>query len=295
MIQKKKSKYKPASIFRAKLNIITPQTPSKLDHVPSYLNHLLLTLPQLVLHMNWTCSNKSMNPRPLGVLHSLPSRPNIVLTAPREAANDRNMPLSIDRIANLLGDHLNGLKVVFRGGWEASLDNVYAELGELAGNVELLLGGEGGPRGLLSVAESGIEDANIVGVGYTVRNVLRTPHLRRSGRLTVGALAGDDLGFFVKATGIELERGSSKSLGFGMEERMSSVMVEMFLGGGVGGGGDYAGEFGVGENSGRHGWNRRRRRKWRRVLGESEDRDGEMVEWRLSRSIRNLHICSQGV
>lgn len=69
----------------------------------------------------------------------------------------------------------------------------------------------------------------------------------------IGALAGDDLGLFVKRVGIELERGCLESLDFGMEEGMGSVVVVAMVLGGCGGC-DCGGEFGVGENSGRHEW-----------------------------------------
>lgn len=76
-----------------------------------------------------------MNPRPLGVLNGIPRRPNILLIAPGKAADDGNVPVLIDGVTDVLGDGFDGLEVVLGGGGEASLDNVYAELGELPGDV----------------------------------------------------------------------------------------------------------------------------------------------------------------
>ncbi len=113
-----------------------------------------------------------MNPRPLGVLNSLPSPPNILLIASRETANDRNVTITINSIPNLLSNGLDSLEIVVGGGGESSLDDVDAKPSELASNVELLLGGEGGTGGLLPVAESGVEYADVGRVGDAVRDVI---------------------------------------------------------------------------------------------------------------------------
>jgi len=122
--------------------------------------------------VNGTGGNEGMNPGPLGVLHCIPRRPNIILIAPGEAADDGDVPFLIDGVTDVLGDGFDGLEVVLGGGWEAGLDNVNAELGELPGDVDLLLGGQGGARGLLAVAESGVEDADVVGVRDAVGDVI---------------------------------------------------------------------------------------------------------------------------
>jgi len=78
----KKIKKLPGSIFSTELNIIATQTPCKGDHIPSYLNNLLLTLSQLVLNVNVTGRNGSTNARPLRVFHSLPCNANVFPNAP---------------------------------------------------------------------------------------------------------------------------------------------------------------------------------------------------------------------
>ena len=70
-------------------------------------------------------------PGSFSVLDSFPGSPNIFLIAPREATDDRNVPIGIDSIANLLGNGLHGLEIVVGGSGEAGLNYVDAELGEL--------------------------------------------------------------------------------------------------------------------------------------------------------------------
>ena len=45
------------------------------------------------------------------------------------------------------------------------------ELRKLPSNVKLLFGGQCGSGGLLAVTESGVEDANVVGVGDPVGDI----------------------------------------------------------------------------------------------------------------------------
>lgn len=122
--------------------------------------------------MNGTGGNEGMDPGPLGVLHGIPRRPNILLIAPGEAADDGDVPVLIDGVTDFLGDGFDGLEVVLGGGGEAGFNNVDAELGELPSNVDLLLGRQGGTRGLLAVAESGVEDADVVGVRDAIGDVI---------------------------------------------------------------------------------------------------------------------------
>ena len=63
----------------------------------------------------------------------------------------------------LLGDPVDGLPVARRGGREAGLDDVHLEADELAGDLELLGGGQAGAGRLLAVAEGGVEDADGAG------------------------------------------------------------------------------------------------------------------------------------
>lgn len=130
--------------------------------------------------MDPTGGDEGMYPRPLGVADGFPSGPDVLLVAPGEAANDGHVAIvGVEGVTDLEGDDLDGLEVVLGGGGEAGLDDVDAELGELAGDVELLLGGHGGAGGLLAVAEGGVEDADVPGVGDAAGDVGRAAGGRR--------------------------------------------------------------------------------------------------------------------
>jgi hypothetical protein len=61
-----------------------------------------------------------------------------------------------------MGDALDGLEVPRRGCGEARLDHVYARLGELLGDLQLVIGVQRDPGGLLAVAQGGIKDDDAV-------------------------------------------------------------------------------------------------------------------------------------
>lgn len=131
--------------------------------------------------MDLAGSDEGMDARLPCVAHGLPGGVDVPLVAPREAADDGHMAILPDGcVPHLDGDGSHGIKVIRRGRREARLDDVDAEAGELARDDELLRAGHGGPRGLLPVAERGVEDANIVGVIDSVRDVLRPPRRRQA-------------------------------------------------------------------------------------------------------------------
>ena len=132
--------------------------------------------------MNITRGDERVDPRPFGVSHSLPSRLDISLVAPRETADDGDVTVLVDGVSDGFGNGLDRLEVVFGRGGEPGLDDVHAELRELARDVELLLGGEGGAGGLLAVAERGVEDADVVAVGNAVGDVVRAAAAEGVGR-----------------------------------------------------------------------------------------------------------------
>jgi len=129
--------------------------------------------------VNGAGGDERVNPGPLGVLNGLPGSPNVVLVAAREAADYGNVTVVVHGVSDLTRDRLDGLEVVLGGGGEAGLDDVHAEFRELARHVELLLGRHGGSRGLLAVAERGVENADIRRVRNAVGDVRRTPPQRR--------------------------------------------------------------------------------------------------------------------
>lgn len=132
--------------------------------------------------MNLAGGDKRVHPRLLGVPHRLPCRIDILLVASRQAADHRNVAVLRHRLVpDLHGDGPHRIEVVGGGRGEAGLDDVNAEAGELAGNDELLFACHGGAGGLLPVAEGGVEDPDVAGVGDVVGVVLRAGLERASG------------------------------------------------------------------------------------------------------------------
>jgi len=124
--------------------------------------------------------DEGVNPRAARVPDGFPRGVDVLPVAPREAADDGHVAvLPEGRVPDLDGDGAHGVQVVGGGCREAGLDDVDAEAGELAGDDELLGAGHGGARGLLPVAERGVEDADVVGVVDAVGDVLGPPPRRR--------------------------------------------------------------------------------------------------------------------
>jgi len=138
------------------------------------MNDLLFGHSEFKLHVNGTGSNESVNPRSLSMFNSLPSSSNVLLIASGESTDNGNIPIAIDSVPNLIGNHFNGFEVVFRCGGESGFDDVYTEFRKLASNVEFLLRSHGGAGGLFTVAEGSVEDADIGGIRDVIGNVRRT-------------------------------------------------------------------------------------------------------------------------
>lgn len=92
---------------------------------------------------------------------------------PAEGRNDGNVSVVIDGVADLLSDDFDGHEVVLRGRGKARLNDVDAQLSQLPSDAKLLLRGHSGAGRLLSVAEGGIQDADVGGVWNVVGEVLR--------------------------------------------------------------------------------------------------------------------------
>ena len=82
---------------------------------------------------------------------------DVLEVAARQGADDRPLHLARHR--------LHRLEVTARSGREARLDDVHAELGERARHPQLLGPGHAAARGLLAVAQRGVEDQHSIGVG----------------------------------------------------------------------------------------------------------------------------------
>ena len=112
--------------------------------------------PQLVLAVDGRGGQEDVNPRLLGVLHSLPGAVDVLLVAPGQAADDR--------AGDLGGDGPHGLEIAHRGDREARLDDIDAQPRKGPGHLELLGQVHARARRLLAVAQGGVEDADPVGV-----------------------------------------------------------------------------------------------------------------------------------
>ena len=122
--------------------------------------------------MNIARGNKGVNSRSSRPLDGIPRPRNILLIGPTQPRNDGDVPVLEHLVPHHIGDLFDGVEVVRTGDGEAGLDDVHAEFGKVARYFEFFLGGECGARGLLSIAEGGVEYADVVGVGDAVGDVL---------------------------------------------------------------------------------------------------------------------------
>src|SRR3954470_13050860 len=89
-----------------------------------------------------------------------------------------------DPALRLLGDPADRLEVPGRGGREAGLDDIDLQARELAGDLELLGGGQPGARRLLAVTQGRVEDPDAAGGDR------RAAHRGEPAAAGAGALAG---------------------------------------------------------------------------------------------------------
>ena len=107
---------------------------------------------QLVLEVDVAGGDEDVQVRPLGDADGLHGPLRVAVAAARQGRHGHAL--------GLLGDAVDRLPVAGRGGREAGLDDVDVEAHELAGDLQLLLGGEPGAGRLLTVAQRGVEDAD---------------------------------------------------------------------------------------------------------------------------------------
>ncbi len=129
---------------------------------------------ELVLEVDVGGGDEDVEVRPLGDPDRLDGPLRIAVAAASQGG---------DRDAlRLAGDPLDRLEVAGRGGREAGLDDVDLEADELAGDLELLGGGQPGAGRLLPVAEGRVEDADASPAGRTARRAgVRRCSSRRPG------------------------------------------------------------------------------------------------------------------
>ncbi|GAU12082.1 hypothetical protein TSUD_00480 [Trifolium subterraneum] len=167
------------------------------------------------------------------MFNGFPSSSNVLLVTSGETTDDRNIPIFVDGVSDLTGNHFDGFEIIFRGGGESSLNDVYSKLGKLASNVELLFRSHGGAGGLFAVAEGGVEDADIRGVRDVVGDVRRTVARGRGLGLRLGGGGGARYGEIGKRVAwfrgmremdaeLDLIVGRGKTCGGGREKGSSN-------------------------------------------------------------------------
>ena len=184
----------PSGIFRAEFDIVAAQALGEFDGVDGNVHHLVGRLLELVVHVNLGRGDEGVDARPDGILDGIPRHGYVPLVGAGQAADYGHVPIVVHLVADRVGNLPDGVEVVGTGDGEAGLDDVDAQLGEVAGDLELLGRGQGGAGGLLAVAEGRVEDADVVGVGDAAGDVFRTRTA-----LQVGIVA--PLGAFTFATG----------------------------------------------------------------------------------------------
>ncbi len=107
---------------------------------------------ELVLEVDVGGRDEDVQVGPLGDADRLDRPLRIAVAAARQGGHRHAL--------RLLRDLVDRLPVAGRGGREAGLDDVHAEADELAGDLQLLGGGQPGAGRLLPVAEGGVEDAD---------------------------------------------------------------------------------------------------------------------------------------
>ncbi len=141
-----------------------------------------------MLHLHGARADEGVDARPLGDLDCVPAHADVLLDGPRQPGDARPR--------DLRGDRLDGLEVVWRGDREPGLDGVDAQPRELAGDLELLAPIQRGARGLLTVAQSGVEDVDVAmrthevptppKAGVVAADVAQGPDGVRNGALRAG-------------------------------------------------------------------------------------------------------------
>ncbi len=99
-------------------------------------------------------ADEGVDTRPAGGFHRLPAAVDIAHLGAREPADHG--------VFGLFGDRPDGGEIAFGGDREARLDDVHPHLVEHARDFQFFGMGHGGARGLLPIAQGGVEDQDAV-------------------------------------------------------------------------------------------------------------------------------------
>jgi hypothetical protein len=114
---------------------------------------------QFVLAVDRTGGEEHVDARVLGLFEGFPRAVDVLVAAAGEAAN-------AGAVAEFACDGADGLEVAGGGDGESGLDDVDAEFDQRRGHLQLLGGVHAAAGGLLPVAESGVENDDMVGGGH---------------------------------------------------------------------------------------------------------------------------------
>mmetsp|Transcript_56948 Transcript_56948/g.133549 ORF Transcript_56948/g.133549 Transcript_56948/m.133549 type:complete len:310 (-) Transcript_56948:83-1012(-) len=168
----------PKGVLSAELDVLDQRRRVR-HHLFGDRQNLRPGLLELVLHVDVAGGDEGVDARELGTLDRLRTALDIRLGRTCEAADDRGVLLTPDRVCNLL--HCE--KIIRRSDRESSLDHVDAQAVQLLSNLELLLAGHAAPRALLSVTQRRVEHLHSARIP-PCRNVVlcrlrvNRPHLR---------------------------------------------------------------------------------------------------------------------
>ena len=130
-------------VFGRELDVVAEVTCPRY-FVTRAADDLALCHSQLVLAVDLAGGQKDVDARPGGVTNGIPGSFDVAAGCPCQPRDDRSFDLA--------GDGRDCFEIAGRGDREAGFDDVHAEFGEGAGELELLLDAHARPRRLLAVA-----------------------------------------------------------------------------------------------------------------------------------------------
>ncbi len=142
-----------SGVFEAELHVVD-EGPGILHRLHGPFDHLLGFHPQLVLHMDGAGGDEGVDPLFWRGGDGVTGGFDILFQGPGQGADGRGLdPLS---------DAVDGVEIPGARRGEARLDDVHAQLLELAGDLDLLFGVHGGAGALLPVTEGGVENDDML-------------------------------------------------------------------------------------------------------------------------------------
>ena len=144
-------------ILAGKLNIIHVST-STLDRPDRLLNHRLRLHLQLVFHVNGRGGNEGVNTPPFRWANGLGGAVDILVECPGKAA--------YGGFPDVLGDALYRLEIALAGDRKPRFNDIHSKLLQHFGDTELLGLVHRCTGTLLTVAQGGVENHEVVGCGH---------------------------------------------------------------------------------------------------------------------------------